>query len=289
MHVAVALEQVAAVVRQRAAVRADHAPHDVLEVLPLRTGQDVLDRRDERRVADDPQLAVDRPAQLRERAQAVLRAARSRRSRWRRFICLPEAAAPEALADARDVEARVPDVDVPHLREARHRLAVLAHRRRHDRAAIGIVEAAIPARDREARGEPLHVPLERPRQRLVEVVDAEDEPPIGRGEDAEVREVRVAAELRVQARPRPVREVGRHQVGGAAEEGERRREHPPVPDRAELGKSRLRLLLEEIDRVTAHRRRLPLPVRRARHAPARGLATGGALGRREMPHPLGRR
>ena len=31
--------------------------------------------------------------------------------------------------------------------------------------------------------------------RLVEVVEVEDEPAVGRGEDAEVRQVRVAAEL----------------------------------------------------------------------------------------------
>ena len=65
-------------------------------------------------------------------------------------------------------------------------------------AAARLVEAAIPARDREARREPLHVPLERARQRLVEVVDAEDQPAVGCGEDAEVGQVRVAAELRVQ-------------------------------------------------------------------------------------------
>ena len=124
---------------------------------------------------------------------------------WRRFICLPDSL-PELVADRRDVEARVPDVDVPHLGEARHRFAVFAHRRLHGRAAGRVVEAALPAGDREAGGEPLHVPLERPRQRLVEVVEAEDEPPVGCGEDAEVREVRVAAELGVQipsaARPR---------------------------------------------------------------------------------------
>ena len=54
MHVPVALEQMAPVARQRAPVRANHAPHDVLEVVLLRTRQHVLDRRDEGRVADDP-------------------------------------------------------------------------------------------------------------------------------------------------------------------------------------------------------------------------------------------
>ncbi len=54
VRIAVALEQVAAVARQRPLVGADHAPHDVLQVCSFRPGQDVLDRRHERRVADDP-------------------------------------------------------------------------------------------------------------------------------------------------------------------------------------------------------------------------------------------
>ena len=49
------------------------------------------------------------------------------------------------------------------------------------------VEAALAAGDRHARRQPLHVPFERAGQRLVEVVDAEHEPPVGRAEDAEVR------------------------------------------------------------------------------------------------------
>ena len=53
----------------------------------------VLDRRDERRVADDPQLAVDDPAQLGERSHAVLRA-HFLDVAWKRFICLPDADAP---------------------------------------------------------------------------------------------------------------------------------------------------------------------------------------------------
>ena len=55
----------------------------------------------------------------------------------------------------------------------------------------------------DARRESLHVPLERPRERLVEIVDAEDEAPVRRREDPEVREVRVTAELGVKTRPRP--------------------------------------------------------------------------------------
>ena len=173
-------------------------------------------------------------------------------------------------------------MDIPHLREAPHRLAVLAHGGPHDPASHCIAEAQVPSGDREAGGEPLHVPLERSRQRLVEVVETEDEPPIRCGVDAEVREVRVSAELRVQSRPRPVGEVGCHEIRPAAEEGERGGQHAPVPNGAELGKTRLSLLLEKIDRVSADLRRLPRAVRRASELGASGPSPRSALGRRHV-------
>ena len=67
-----------------------------------------------------------------------------------------------------------------------------------DRGALLLVEAAVAPRDGEARGEPLDVPLERAGERLVEVVEAEDDLAVGRGEAAEVRQVRIAAELGVE-------------------------------------------------------------------------------------------
>ncbi len=151
------------------------------------------------------------------------------------------------------------------------------------------LEATVSARHREARCEPLDVPLERSRKRLVEVVDAEDAPSVRCGEDPEVGEVRVPAELRLQTSSRPVREIGRHQIGGAAEERERRLEHAPVTDRAELRQARLRLLLEELDRVTAPRPRLPFGMRRARQLAARRPAAGSPLGRGEVRHRFGPR
>ena len=77
----------------------------------------------------------------------------------------------------------------------------LAHRRRgsaptaatHDVAPLLGREAVVAAGDREAGGQPLDVPLPRAGERLVEVVDVEDQPALGRGEHAEVGQVRVAA------------------------------------------------------------------------------------------------
>ena len=59
MNVPIGLDQMPTIMRERKPIRGDHAPHDVLEVLLRGTGQNVLDRGDEWRIADDPQLAVD--------------------------------------------------------------------------------------------------------------------------------------------------------------------------------------------------------------------------------------
>ena len=96
------------------------------------------------------------------------------------------------------VQVGVPDVHRPHLRELGHRLPVGPHRRQRRRMRVRLGEPVVAGRDGEARRHPLHVVLERPRQRLVEVVQVEQQPPLGRGERAEVRQVRVAAQLGLQ-------------------------------------------------------------------------------------------
>ena len=100
---------------------------------------------------------------------------------------------------------------------------------------------------------------------------------VGGGEDAEVREVGVAAGLDLQPGLGGLREVHRHDRRRAAIEGERRGEHPPVADRDELLDAALGLVLEQLDRIFPARRRLPFAVARARNPLPRRLAGGGAL------------
>ncbi len=134
----------------------------------------------------------------------------------------------------------------------------------------------------EARHQPFHVPFERARQRLVEVVDAEHQPPIGCCETAEVGQVRIPAELHVKPGPRRAGQVGRHRVGRPAEERERRDQDPPVADRHQLAHARSGLLLEQLDRITPIRGRFPLTVRGPRrYLPCR-LAARGPLRDREV-------
>ena len=98
-----------------------------------------------------------------------------------------------------DVETRIPDVEVAHLGELTHRLAVVAHGAEDGGAGLRRREVAVTPRDLKTGGEALDVPLPRPRQGLVEVVDVHHQTAIGGGEGAEVREVGVAARLDPQA------------------------------------------------------------------------------------------
>ena len=122
-----------------------------------------------------------------------------------RLSALPAAFLTARLA-ARHVEqlvgddVRVPDVELVHLGVGRHVLAVGAHGGQGGLAGHVLAQAVVAAGQHEARRQALEVPLERSRQRLVEVVDVEQQLALGRAVQAEVREVGVAAELHGQAR-----------------------------------------------------------------------------------------
>ena len=139
------------------------------------------------------------------------------------------------------------------------------------------VEAPIASGDSEAGHQPLDVPLERARQRLVEVIDAEDQLPVRGGEDTEVGQMRIPAQLHRQVGAGRARQVGGHQVRGAAIEGERRDQHSAVPDRDQLRHPTCGLLLKQANRVRPIRRRLPLPVHRQGNQFSHRLPPGGPL------------
>jgi hypothetical protein len=130
-------------------------------------------------------------------------------------------------------------------------------------SARSVAEKLRSRRDLRARRKPLHVPLPRAGQRLVEVDDVEDRPAPARGEAAEVAEMRVAAEPHGDAARRRPGEVGGHHRRCAAQEGE--------------GGDGLHADCDRVDRVAVGP---PVTVRRAWRRPARVATTGGALRRR---------
>jgi hypothetical protein len=194
VHVPEPLEQTTAVSGKRAAVRAEDVLDHLLQPPRLVRGQQLRDRHDQRGIAHDARLAVDDPGQPRERPETVLRP----RLRDVALELLAELLArrlPPALEDRTDVEARVPDVEGSHGGEPAHRRPVLACCLEGCGEALAVAEPALARNHDDARHEPLDVPFPRAWKRLVEVVDVEDEVAVGRGEDAEVQEMRVAAEL----------------------------------------------------------------------------------------------
>ena len=118
------------------------------------------------------------------------------------------------------VETQIPELEVAHRGELAHRLSIAPHAVEDDRVAVLPVEPAIARRDFEARRQSLHVPLERARQRFVEIVHAEDVGAFRRPEGPEVREVRVAAQLDRESGSRQRRQIGGHDRRGAAIERE---------------------------------------------------------------------
>src|SRR5208283_1563929 len=119
-------------------------------------------------------------------------------------------------------------------------------------------------RQHEAGPQTLYVPLPWTRERLVEVVNVENQHSFGRGEAAKVRQVTIAACLNGDPRHRGICEVPRLNDGCAAEEFERRLSHPLILNRNQTRNSIGVRFLEQFDRVPRLGSRLPLGLRSAR-------------------------
>ncbi len=181
------------------------------------------------------------------------------------------------LQDVDRLEPGVPDLERVGRGQLVHALAVgLGYTQRAGRAVV-LAEAVVAAGQHDAGGEPLEVPLPRPRQRLVEVGDVEDVVALGGGEAAEVEQVRVAAGLDGQPADRRGRQVVRHHGGRTAVVGQRRLGHAGVADgdqvRQPVGIGRV----QHRDRIGSGRRGQPERVRGAGQVLAHRLARLGAL------------
>ena len=149
------------------------------------------------------------------------------------------------------VDPGVPELEVAHPRVLSHALSVRLDDAPGGGFAVGLVEAdEAPAYD-GARDQALEVPFPRAGIRLVEIVDAEDEVALRRGERAEVRHVHVAAGLHRESGDRRRRDVADHDRRGAPQKRERRRQHAGMADRQQLRQASFCLRFEDCDRVAA--------------------------------------
>src|SRR5262249_17757123 len=116
-------------------------------------------------------------------------------------------------------------------------------------AGIADTEPEPAGGENEARGEPLDIPLKRPRKGLVKVVDVENERAFRRREAAKVHQVTVAATLDSDAAGRRPSQVVRLNDGRAPKKCERRFSHAREPNRQESLDAALVRLLDQGQRV----------------------------------------
>jgi len=119
----------------------------------------------------------------------------------------------------------------------------------------------------EAGGQSFEIPLERCRQRLVEVVDVEDRQSLGRRVGAEIGEVRVAAGLHPNVGRRRAGQIRCHHGGSSAQEGEGIGAHPTIADRQQFLDPAFALFDQNSDWVGPVGRWGPFTLRAARHFP----------------------
>jgi hypothetical protein len=118
------------------------------------------------------------------------------------------------------VDRVVPDLQVAHLGVAPHPPAIALHARRRRLGGLGLVAAHEARCDRGAGGKALEVPFPWPGMDLVEIVDSEHQVALGRGIDAEVGDMHVAARRHRQPRHGRARQIVGHDRRRAAQEGE---------------------------------------------------------------------
>ena len=247
--------------------------------------EQVADRDDDRWLGNDPRLPVLDPGQLLQLLHAVPGPGLGQALVDRLALALLQQAVPPG-PEVLDVHLGVPDIQVGQPGELPHFLPVARGRGERDLPAVLIAEPVLPRGYLQAGRQPLHVPLPGRGQRLVEVVDVEDQLALGRAEEAEVGQVRVPARLHDHPGRRGGGQVAGHGQGRAPVVGERGLHHPAVPHRDQVREPGGTLRLQQPDRVSPVGRRLPLGVALSRHLGSRRLAADPALGR---GHPLPRR
>ena len=278
--------------QQEPAVGFQRAPVLGEQVLDLRfegrlvhlLGQQVSDRDQQRRVGDDLGPAVDQMGQLGHFLHAV--AGPRLGHSLVHHLALPRLhLRVELRPQIVQVRMRIPDVQVGHPGESTHRLPVAGDGGRDDLAAVLAAEPVAAPSHFQAGGQPLDVPFPRAGRRLVEVVDVEDQAPLGRAEDAEVRQVRVPAGLHGQPGHRSMGKVAGHRQRRPAVERERGHHHPAPPHRHQFRHPRLGLLLQQADRVGPARRRVEHRMAVPRHRCPRLLTPRSTLRRGHPPQP----
>lgn len=140
-------------------------------------------------------------------------------------------------------------VDRVALGEPRDRPGVRPHGRGDGVVDDGRVAVVLGSRQDDADQQTFQIPLPGRPGGLVEIVEVEHERALRRGVEAEVRDVGVSARGDVDGGRGIAGEVGRHDRGSPAVEGERRSGHPLDPQGDEFGHAGRVLRVQDPERV----------------------------------------
>jgi hypothetical protein len=100
------------------------------------------------------------------------------------------------------------DLQHRHGRECFHHRAILLRKKQHRGTSSGTLHAGFSARKNQARGKAFDVVLKRPPDRLIKIIDVEDQPAIERCKGPEIENVSIATQLRGNARVRMAGKIG---------------------------------------------------------------------------------
>ena len=181
------------------------------------------------------------------------------------------------LQNAVEVDAIVPDIQRAHRSIVGHSFTVGAHSVRCRLRRVAVEEVEMAGGDDDAGRESLYIPLPGSRQGFVEIVDVEENVALRRGEAAEIHQVSIATGLDAKSGGRGRRQIGRHDRGRAAIEGERRLGHATEADRNQFWDAAFVGLAQKLDRIAPILGRLPAAMRGARRRVAQRLARGAPL------------
>ena len=136
----------------------------------LRVADELIDRNEQWRIADQSSPPVDNHGQLRQRLKVVACVGLGRRTPDRLCVCVIDFGL-DCIVDDR---VRIPHVELTHRRKRAHPISVCVCAGAHDALTLITTKAILLSYERDARHQPLHIPLPGARQCLVEVVDVEN-------------------------------------------------------------------------------------------------------------------
>ena len=271
---AIPLEELAAVLGQRVVIGAHEPVDPLILIIVLRRMEN------ERRLVDDPAAPVHHLTDFREQVFGH----RSARLGGDLLAALAHLGIGRCGDQHLVVDAGIPGVEDAHRRELAQPRTIRVGQDAHHRLTTALRDAVLAAGHDEAGSQPLDVPFPGRGQGLVEIVQVEDQVALGRGKEAEVRQVAVPARLHEDAAGRGGRQIARHHRRRSAEERERARQHAAVADGDQLGHAAQARCFEHVDGVAAVGRRLPIAVRawrllrRLAHLAALAVETPSSVG-----------